>query len=333
MNTDFASSPLALKEKVLSRIRNAIAAEARTLLGLAERIDDRCAVAVEQLLRCNGRAVIVGMGKSGLIGRKIAATFCSTGTPSYFLHPVEAFHGDLGIVAPEDLVIALSSSGETEEVLKLLPQLKRLGVYLIAMTGSETSSLATRSDLVLEVSVEHEADPLGVAPMSSTTAMLAMGDALAAALSEARGFTREQFAIFHPGGNLGSKLLLQVGDLMHCGDSVPLIQPDAQLCAAICEMSDKRLGAIFVVDESGKLEGIFTDGDLRRLLEKNNNPLAMRVGDAMTPRPHTTQTGSLAAEALRDMQERSVTVLPVIDEHQNVSGAIHLHDLIRAGLA
>ncbi|XZE51427.1 KpsF/GutQ family sugar-phosphate isomerase [Planctomycetaceae bacterium SH139] len=321
------------RENTFDRIRKTIAAEAQTLLRLSERVDRTSVAVVEQVLRCTGRVIVVGMGKSGLVGRKMAATFCSTGTPAFFLHPVEACHGDLGIVAPDDIAIALSSSGETEEVLNLLPQLKRLGVLLISITGQRKSSLGTRSDLVLEIEVEQEADPLGVAPMCSTTAMLAMGDALAAALVEARGFTREQFASFHPGGHLGRKLLLYVRDLMHDGDTLPVVQSDLPLRAAICEMSDKRLGAIIVADDSGTMEGIFTDGDLRRLLEKNDNPLSMRVGDAMTLRPKTTYAGCLAAEALHEMQQRAVSVLPVLDETQKVVGAIHLHDLVRAGLA
>ncbi|MEM7474504.1 MAG: KpsF/GutQ family sugar-phosphate isomerase [Planctomycetota bacterium] len=333
MDLELAETLSGLHAKALGRIRKTISAEAQALLQLSQSVDQRSAVAVEKLLNCYGRVVVIGMGKSGLIGRKIAATFCSTGTPSCFLHPVEAFHGDLGIIAAEDIVIALSSSGETEEVLNLLPQLKRLGVLLISLTGNESSSLGKRSDLVLEVAVEEEADPLGVAPMSSTTAMLAMGDALAAALVEARGFTREQFAIFHPGGHLGRKLLLEVSDLMHRDDSVPLVKSDVPLRAAICEMSDKRLGAVLVADEAKKLEGVFTDGDLRRLLERNDNPLSVNVGEVMTQRPQTTHAKCLAAEALHNMQQQAISVLPVVDQNQKVLGVIHLQDLIGAGLA
>ena len=320
-------------EGILRRVRQTIAIDAQELSRLSERVDENHVHAVEKLLGCSGRVIVVGMGKSGLIGRKVAATFCSTGTPSLFLHPVEAFHGDLGVVTADDIVLAVSSSGETEEVLSLIPQLKRLGAFVISITDQRASSLGKRSDLVLELLVDQEADPLGVAPMSSTTAMLAMGDALAAAVSEARGLTREQFAIFHPGGHLGRKLLLQVHELMHGGESIPIAQPDTPLRQAICEMSDNRLGAIIVANERRQLEGIFTDGDLRRLLETNDNPLSMQVGNVMTLRPQTTHADYLAAQALREMRANAISILPVIDECEKVVGVIHLHDLIRAGLS
>ncbi len=314
-------------------IKNAIAVEREALNALVHKVNEQTVSAVEILLSCRGRVIVTGMGKAGLVGRKIAATFSSTGTPAFFLHPAEALHGDLGIVTDEDVVLIVSSSGNTDEVTRLLPSFKRLQTKIISLTGNTKSSLAQHSDLVIDVGVEKEADPLGVAPTSSTTAMLAMGDALAVALISRRGFTREQFSIFHPGGSLGKKLLLQVKDLMHTGDKVPVVTKEVNVREAIVEMSLKSLGVTFIVNDEGKLQGIFTDGDLRRLLQKESNPLMFSIFEVMIKNPRNIKQDALAAEAIKLMEDNSITVLPVVDDHCKPIGAIHLHDLVSSGLA
>lgn len=319
--------------RTLERLRYVVSTAGQALARLASRIDGTTVEAVQRLLGCQGRVVVIGMGKAGLIGRKISATLCSTGTPALFLHPAEAFHGDLGIVDSDDVVLALSTSGETAEVIDLVSHLKRRGASLICLTGSIASTLANQADVVLDVSVPEEGDALNLAPMASTTAMLALGDALAATVAEMRGFTPEQFAGFHPGGSLGRKLLLNVQDVMHVSDAIPLVACDSPVRACICEISAKRLGAAFVVDGPGKLVGIFTDGDLRRLFERNENPLEVPVSAAMTVSPRVITANQLAVQALRMMETYSITVLPVVDQNMVPCGALHLHDLVKLGLS
>jgi len=317
----------------LAQIREALACEAAAIQAAADRLDPTIVVAVDLLAGCKGRVIVTGMGKMGWIAQKAASTFCSTGTPAIFLHPSEAAHGDLGLVTQQDVLIALSNSGETDEVLRLLPYMHRFGIPVIALTGKLDSSLARHCQVLIDTGVESEADPISVAPTSSTTVALAMSDALAIALMHRRGFTREQFAIFHPGGHLGRKLLLTVKELMHTGNEIPTIKQRTLLRDAIFSISKKGLGSALIVDESNQLAGIITDGDLRRALQANSNPLENPVEQHMAASPTTIELGSLAAEALRLMEDREITVLPVVDEEQKVVGIIHLHDLVRVGLA
>lgn len=314
-------------------IRDALAIEIEALQAVSAKVGPSAEQAVELLLRCAGRVIVTGMGKMGLIGRKIAATLASTGTPAFFLHPAEAYHGDLGIVTNQDVVLALSNSGQTEEVVNLLPHFKRLGTKIIALTGQADSALARHADVVLDTAVPREACPLDIAPTASTTAALALGDALAAALTAKRGFTRDDYAIFHPGGSLGRKLLYTVADLMHTDEALPLVRPEETLREAIPVISNKRLGTALVADEQNRLLGVFTDGDLRRVFEKHADPLTQSMQDVMTASPKATRPDTLAAEALRVMEDSAITALPVVDEDHSLVGILHLHDLIRAGLA
>jgi arabinose-5-phosphate isomerase len=318
---------------ILSEIRRVLAAERRALEELEARANEQSVRGVELLLHCRGRIIVTGMGKAGLIARKIAATLASTGSPAVFLHPAEACHGDLGIVTADDVLCCLSNSGETEEVNNLLPAVKRFGVQILALTGNLQSTLARCSDVAIDVAVTEEADRLGIAPTASTTAMLAMGDALAMALMRQRGFTREQFAQFHPGGSLGRQLLLRVSDLMHVDNELPRVGPEVRVREAICEMSRKGLGTTLVIDAAGRLAGIFTDGDVRRLLEREAAPLDGPISTAMVRTPKSIGPQALAVEALRLMQQHKIAVLPVIDDQQIARGIIHLQDLIRARLA
>ncbi|MBR5858276.1 MAG: KpsF/GutQ family sugar-phosphate isomerase, partial [Phascolarctobacterium sp.] len=284
---------------------------------------------------CPGRTVITGMGKSGIIGRKMAATFASTGTPSFYLHPAEGIHGDLGMVTADDVVIALSNSGETGEILNILPSLRRIGAKIIAMVGNANSTLAKNSDVVLDVGVEKEACPLGLAPTSSTTAALAYGDAIALALLQKRNFTASQFAVFHPGGSLGRKLLLTVGNIMHKGEENPLVSAETTVQEALFVITDKGLGAVSVVDEEGKMLGVLTDGDIRRGLSKGVDFLQRSVADLMTKAPKYITADKLAAQALHLMesnQPKPITVLPVLDENKVVIGLLHMTDLVRQGV-
>lgn len=306
--------------------------EARAIAGLVDRLDDRFTGAVDLLFRCTGKVVVSGMGKSGLIGQKIAATLASTGTPAFFLHPAEGVHGDLGMLARRDVLIAISNSGETEEVLKLLPFVKRLSVPVIALTGRVQSTLAKNSEVVLDVSVKEEACPMGLAPTASTTAALAMGDALAIALLEKRGLKEDDFAQFHPGGTLGRRLLLKVRDLMHQGDAVPRVGPRASARDAIQEMTSKRLGMTTVVNAQGRLQGIVTDGDLRRALEKGLNVAKARAADLASKNPKTIGPDELAARAVQVMEQFSITSLVVLDGRQRLVGVIHMHDLLKSGV-
>lgn len=311
--------------------KRVLAIEAKAIAGLIERLDQRFTDAVDLLYHCTGKVVVSGMGKSGLIGQKIAATLASTGTPAFFLHPAEGIHGDLGMVARHDALVAISNSGETEELLKLLPFVKRLNIPVIAMTGRIQSTLAKNSEVVLDVSVPEEACPMGLAPTASTTATLAMGDALAIALLQKRGFKEEDFAQFHPGGTLGRRLLLKVRDLMHQGTAIPRVSDQASAHEAILEMTAKKLGMTTVVDQTGKLFGIITDGDLRRILEKGLDLAAARAGDLATQRPKTIGPEELAAKALQIMEQYSITAL-VVEEAGRVAGIIHLHDLLKSGV-
>jgi arabinose-5-phosphate isomerase len=316
----------------LERGKRVLDIEARAIASLVDRLDDRFTKAVDLLFICSGKVVVSGMGKSGLIGQKIAATLASTGTPAFFLHPAEGIHGDLGMLARHDTVIALSNSGETEEVLKLLPFVKRLNIPVIALTGRIQSNLAKNSDVILDVSVSEEACPMGLAPTASTTAMLAMGDALAITLLQKRGLREEDFAQFHPGGTLGRRLLLKVQDLMHQGNAVPCIHSNATIHDALLEMTAKKLGMTTVLDDAGRLFGVITDGDLRRCLERGIDLSAARVHDLASRAPKTITPDALAARAVQIMEEFSITSLVVLDEHGSVVGVLHLHDLLKSGI-
>ena len=318
------------------RAKRVLKIEAEAVAALVNRIDEQFEKAVEMVLKCKGRVVVTGMGKSGLIGKKIAATLASTGTPALFLHPAEGIHGDLGMVTRGDTVIALSNSGETEEVALMLPSLKRLGIKIIALTGNPESTLAKNSDVVIDVGVKEEACPLGLAPTASTTATLAMGDALAVVLLDQRGFKEEDFACFHPGGALGKKLLLRVRDLMHTGDDIPIVSEETLIKDAIYEISSKKMGVTAVLNASGKLVGVISDGDLRRWMEKTEksgeNLLAKKAVDIMTRKPKVAKKDSLAAEAVALMEKNSITCLIVSDHDARPEGVIHLHDLLKAGV-
>jgi arabinose-5-phosphate isomerase len=356
-------------QDTLGLFRRVLHSEAEALQAGADRAGDEIEAAVGILRNTVGRVVFTGLGKAGYVAHKGAATFCSTGTPAIFLHPTEALHGDIGVVAKNDTLIAISNSGETDEVLAILPFMARLGVPIIAITGNKLSSLAKRSTVTIDSNVTHEADPISVAPTSSTTLQMAICDALAVTLMTERGFTREQFAIFHPGGSLGRKLLLRVVDLMRVGDNLPIISHNLYLHDAVEVITAKKMGAVFVVDEQRKVIGILTDGDLRRWYQKqppqhsphsrdvdsmfdqllpassvsrpspsqrregatsSDNPPVMQV---MTVGPKQILVEALAAEALKLMEDNQITVLPVVDKDGCLVGAIHLHDLIRAGLA
>ncbi len=309
--------------------------EAEAILDLIPRIDDHFDAAVEMILACQGRVVMTGMGKSGIIAHKISATLASTGTPSFYLHPAEGIHGDLGMVTADDVVIAMSNSGETGEVLNILPSLRRIGAKLIAMVGNAESTLAKNSDVVLDVGVKKEACPLGLAPTSSTTAALAFGDALAMALMGKHHFTSKQFAVFHPGGSLGRKLLLTVGDIMHSGSENPVVKGTATVTEALFIITDKGLGAVSVVDDNNIMIGLLTDGDIRRGLSKGVDFLKRPVTELMTKSPKFITKEKLAAQALHIMESHTpkpITVLPVLDEERHVIGLLHMTDLVRQGV-
>lgn len=311
--------------------KKVIRIEAEAVSGLVERLDGDFDRAVELLYSCKGRVVVTGIGKSGIIGKKIAATLTSTGTPALFLHPAEGVHGDLGIVRRGDAVIAISYSGETEELTRILPLLKRLEVHVIAMTGGKGSTLAKYSDVMLDVSVKEEACPLGLAPTASTTATLAMGDALAVALLEQRGFRAEDFAFNHPSGSLGRRLL-RVKDLMHAGDSLPVVKVTQPVKEVLFEITAKRLGMTTVIDGEGRMAGIITDGDLRRALERSANLLESTAGEIMTRSPRQISADALAAEAVAVMEDHSITSLVIVAPDGRPEGVVHLHDLLKAGV-
>jgi arabinose-5-phosphate isomerase len=320
------------KDAIKALARAVIETEAAAVTQLLDRIDDDFVSACEMMLACQGRIVVIGMGKSGHIGGKIAATLASTGTTAFFVHPAEASHGDLGMIKPVDVVLALSASGETDEVNAILPILKRLGVGLVAMTGNPRSTMARHADVHLDASVEKEACPLGLAPTSSTTVALVLGDALAISLLESRGFTREDFALSHPAGRLGRRLLLHIHDIMHSGDDIPVVSETASISQAIVEMTRKRLGMTAVVNSAGKVSGIYTDGDLRRTLDTGLDPHATPVSTAMTPGGKTISPDALATEAAHLMQKHAIQGLLVIDAENQLVGALNFQDLLRAGV-
>lgn len=321
LDTDFC----AIGHKVLE-------IETRALADLHRYIDHNFSQACQQMMACSGRIVVIGMGKSGHIANKIAATLASTGTPAFFVHPGEASHGDLGMITEKDIVLALSNSGETDEVLKLLPVLKRVGIAIIAMTGNPQSTLARLAEVHLCVKVEQEACPLGLAPTASTTAALAMGDALAVALLEARGFSADDFALSHPGGSLGRRLLLRIADIMHQGEQIPLVNADASIKQALLEISAKGLGMTGVKAADGTLAGIFTDGDLRRILDQRIDIHQTSIAEVMTANCITAKAEMLAAEALKIMETKKINSLLVVNQDKLVVGAFNMHDLLRAGV-
>lgn len=320
---------------ILEEAKRVIRVEAEALHAMADRIDGEFERSVELILSSKGRVVVTGMGKSGLIGLKIASTMASTGTPAFFLHPAEGIHGDLGMIMKGDVVIALSNSGETEELLRILPVIKRLGASLIAMTGNPVSTLARSGDVVLDISVKEEACPLGLAPTASTTATLAMGDALAVSLLLQRGFSAEDFALFHPGGALGKKLLLTVSDMMHTGEDIPLVQEETLMREALFVITAKKLGITGVLDSDGKLVGVITDGDLRRALERGVDIINQSAAELMSKNPKRIRSTELAARALQQMEQFSITTLFVFDDVKSDApvGVVHLHDLLKAGIA
>jgi arabinose-5-phosphate isomerase len=319
---------------VIEEARRVLRIEAQSILDLSERVDESFSRAVELLYDCRGRVVLMGMGKSGLVGRKIASTFASTGTPAFFLHPAEGANGDFGMLAKEDAVIAISNSGETRELLEVLPLIKRYGNRLISLTGNMNSSLAKAGDVCLSIYVKEEACPLGLAPTASTTATLALGDALAIALMVKRGFDEKDFALLHPGGALGKRLLLKVEDLMHVGKAFPVVTEKTLMKDAIFEITSKRLGVTAVCDGEGHLVGVITDGDLRRALERFNDLLQREASEVMTRNPKWIEKNALAAKAVQRMEEYSITSLFVFDQpgEKGPVGIIHLHDLLKAGV-
>ena len=331
---DFDKQPSAAgdPDKILSLAKSVLQTEGEAVLALASRLDGNFVAAVNLVLGCKGRVVVSGIGKSGHIAHKIAATLASTGTPAFFVHPAEAIHGDLGMIASDDVVIALSNSGESSELLTILPLLKRRGARLIAITGKVGSTLAREADVFLDAGVAREAGPMGLAPTASTTAALALGDALALALLDARGFSAADFARSHPGGALGRKLLVRVSEVMHQGDALPRVPLGASLRDALLEMTRKGLGMTTIVDADGKLAGVYTDGDVRRTLEKGVDMRSAMVAQVMTRNPHTIGDDKLAAEAVQYMDKYRINGLLVLDAQGRVAGALNIHDLFRAGV-
>ena len=328
------SEPLDAKQ-LIARARAVLEAEAQAIGSMVERLGDEFIAACRLVHDCSrqrGRVVVTGMGKSGHVGNKIAATLASTGSPSFFLHPAEAGHGDIGMITSGDVVLALSNSGESNELVAILPAIKRLETPLIAMTGRRNSSLGRAADVILDTSVAAEACPLNLAPTTSTTVTLALGDALAVAILEARGFTHEDFARSHPGGSLGRRLLLHVADVMRRGERLPKVRPDASLRDALAEMSRGALGMTAVVDERDRLLGVFTDGDLRRLLDRPTDIHKITIGEVMKTSPQSARPRMLAAEAVHIMESKHITALPVIDDDGVLVGALNVHDLFHAGV-
>ncbi len=311
--------------------RRVLRTEAAAILGLVERVDDRFQRAVDLLFECRGRVIVTGMGKSGIICRKIAATLSSTGTSAFFLHPAEAIHGDLGAIRDDDVVLALSHSGETEEILKLLESIRRLGAKLIALTGDPESTLAKAADVTLNCSIAKEACPMNLVPTASTTAALAMGDALAMTLLVRKGFGEEQFASFHPGGKIGRRLM-RVEHVMHAGDAAPIVRTATRMPDVVHEMSSKRLGMTCVVDDDGRLVGVITDGDLRRLMSRTTDVVGLAAAEVMTPNPITIDRAVLAVEALRLMETHKITSVVVVDGNRIVEGVVQIHDLWRTSM-
>ncbi len=323
-----------MNHDVLQTAKNVLKIEADAVEALIDRVGQPFADAVAMILGCQGRVVISGMGKSGLICQKIAATMASTGTPALFLHPAEGIHGDLGMLMKGDVVIAVSNSGETEEITRILPVIKRMGLPLIAMSGNPRSALARAGDVFLDISIKEEACPLGLAPTASTTATLAMGDALAVSLLIERGFRPEDFALFHPGGALGKKLLLRIEDLMHVDEEMPLVREETLLRDALFEITSKKMGVTGVVDGQGTLVGVFSDGDLRRSLEKGLDVLNRPISEVMSRRPKRILRSNLAAKGLQKMEEHAITSLFVFENEESTApvGILHMHDLLKAGV-
>lgn len=319
-------------DQIIASGREVIRIESESVSGLLGKINEGFAKAVDLILRSEGRVVLTGVGKSGLIARKIVATMNSTGTPAIYLHPTDALHGDLGMVRREDVVILLSKSGATEELMMLIPMLKRLDVTLIGMLGDSRSKMARQMDVVLDVEVGEEACPYDLAPTASTTATLAMGDALSVALLKLRGFTEQDFAMLHPGGSLGKRLSLKISEIMYTGDSIPVVHESTSFKDSILEITSKRLGVTCVVDDSGKLLGVITDGDLRRLLEKTTDLSVLTAREMMTSNPKRIKPEQLASYALQKMESHKITCLPVIDGDEKPVGIVHLHDLVNLGL-
>jgi arabinose-5-phosphate isomerase len=322
-----------MEDNILDIAKRVLKTEAEAVFALIEKLDSNFEKAVEIIYQSKGRVIVAGMGKSGLVGKKIAATLASTGTPAFFLHPAEASHGDLGMVTDRDIIIAISNSGETEELIGLIPFLKRFNVKLISMTGNLNSTLAKASDVKLDISVKEEACPMGIVPTASTTATLALGDAVAVALLIKRGLDERDFAFFHPGGKIGKKLLIKVKDLMHIGDSLPKVSIDTPVSKALIEMSSKRLGHAIVLDNNNRMVGLITDGDVRRGLEKWGGMLfELTAGKVMTKNPKTIAEEELAVKALSIMENYSITALVVPDNEGRPLGIIHLHDILREGI-
>jgi arabinose-5-phosphate isomerase len=320
-------------DDILDIAKKVLKIEADAVSALIEKLNSDFEKAVEIIFSSRGRVVVTGMGKSGLVGKKIAATLASTGTPAFFLHPAEASHGDLGMVTADDVIVAISNSGETEELVGLIPFLKRFNVSLISMTGNPDSTLSKAAEVTLDVSVKEEACPMGVVPTASTTATLAMGDALAVALLIKRGFKEEDFAFFHPGGSLGKKLFIKVKDLMHTGDTLPFVSPDMPMIKATVEISSKRLGVTIVAGSDKRILGIITDGDLRRGIEKWGKAFFdMNAGEVMTKNPKTISEDELALKALSIMEKHSITSIVVPDDNGKAVGIIHLHDILKQGI-
>ncbi len=323
--------PIAGEKNILECARRVLSIESAAVAALIDRLDSQFEEAVSTILRCRGRVIVTGIGKSGLIGKKIAATLSSTGTAAFFLHPADAVHGDVGMVKPEDVVICLSKSGNTDEISALIPILKKIGVPIITFTGNLRSSLAERSDIVINVAVESEACPNDLAPTASTTAMLAMGDALAVALLDQRGFDADDFAFLHPAGSLGRRLQ-KIDDIMFTGSYLPLVARDTLMPDVITEMTRKRFGGTCVIDESGKLIGIITDGDLRRLLQQPRDLTSLHAGEVMNPHPKTVPLGSTALSAYEVMEQHNILQLVIVDADFRPVGMVHLHDLLEAGI-
>ncbi|ARB27792.1 KpsF/GutQ family sugar-phosphate isomerase [Pseudomonas tolaasii] len=317
---------------LIQSAQRTIRLELEAVEGLLAHIDADFVRACEMILASKGRVVVVGMGKSGHVGNKIAATLASTGTTAFFVHPAEASHGDMGMITKDDIILALSNSGTTNEIVTLLPLIKRLGIQMISITGNPESTLAKAAEVNLNVHVAHEACPLNLAPTSSTTAALVMGDALAVALLDARGFTAEDFAFSHPGGALGRRLLLKVENVMHTGEELPSVQRGALLKEALMEMSLKRLGMTAILETDGRLAGVFTDGDLRRALDRNLDIQTAKIDEVMTPHGKTARPDMLAAEALKIMEDHKILALVVVDRDDRPIGALNMHDLLRAGV-
>lgn len=319
-------------EHIISTGKEVFAKEAQAIRDLESKIDVNFAKAVELISNCNGRVVISGMGKSGIIGRKIAATLTSTGTSAMFLHPAEGLHGDLGVVHKDDIVICISKSGDTSELFQIVPVLKRIGVPIITITGNSRSRLAERSDIILDASVSEEACPFNLAPTSSTTAALVMGDALAVALLERRKFSAQDFAMLHPGGSLGKKLSMRIDDIMFTGDRIPKVTEDVLLEKVIFEITSKRFGSACVVDENDKLLGIITDGDIRRLVEKTQDVWKLTAKEVMGEHPKTVRLGTMAADALKLMTDYSIMQVIIVDDENIPRGIVHIHDVLEAGI-